>query len=74
MLLYFKLSANGGLEVVDNIKDNPRLRARIVDLEDIINRLILCLEDEDVRVDVPDKPSVIVARDLTPSQFFSIGR
>lgn len=62
------------IEVVDNIKDNPRLRARIVDLEDIINRLILCLEDEDVRIDVPDKPSVIVARDLTPSQFFSIGR
>ncbi len=62
------------IDVVDNIQDNSRLRARIVDLEDIVNRLILCVEEEEITIKEPDKPSVIVARDLTPSQFFSIGR
>lgn len=62
------------IDVVDNIQDNPRLKARIVDLEDIVNRLILCVEEEEVEEKVPEEPSIIVAHDLTPAQFFYIGK
>ena len=54
--------------------DNPRLQSREVDLRELISRLLLCLEGEELNITGPAEPSIIVATDLTPGWFFSVDR
>lgn len=62
------------IELVENVDNNPRLQARAVDIEEILDRLLFCLKGEEFTLEEPKEPSIIVARNLTPSRFFSIER
>ena len=66
-----------GRQYADRIaamNDNPRIQSREVDVRELISRLLLCLEGEELNISEPAEPSVIVATDLTPGWFFSVDR
>ncbi|MCR4611437.1 MAG: phosphoenolpyruvate--protein phosphotransferase [Lachnospiraceae bacterium] len=59
---------------VVSMENNPRIQARAIDVEELIDRLLLCMDGEELGVAEPDEPSIVVAKDLTPSWFFSVNR
>ena len=61
-------------DFVASMEDNPRMQARKSDVIEITERLLLCLEGEEMSVPAPKVPSIIVAKELTPSYFFSVDR
>ena len=55
--------------------DDPYLRERVVDIEDVARRVIRhLLGKAPARIASEDKPHIIVARNLTPSDTASINR
>ncbi len=61
-------------EYIATLSDNPRLQAREPDIEDVMNRLLLCVDGNEPVIAEPDRPSVVVAKELTASWFFKVNR
>ncbi len=61
-------------EYIATLSDNPRLQAREPDVEDVMNRLLLCVDGDEPVIAEPDRPSVVVAKELTVSWFFKVNR
>ena len=61
-------------EYIATLSDNPRLQAREPDIEDVMNRLLLCVDGNEPVIAEPDRPSVVVAKELTVSWFFKVNR
>ena len=61
-------------EYIATLSDNPRLQARELDVEDVMNRLLLCVDGDEPVIAEPDRPSVVVAKELTVSWFFKVNR
>ncbi len=61
-------------EYIATLSDNPRLQARESDIEDVMNRLLLCVDGDEPVIAEPDRPSVVVAKELTVSWFFKVNR
>lgn len=60
-------------EMFERMEDS-RMQARAQDMEDLANRLITCLDGRVIKPKVIDKPSIIVAQDLTPSDVMSLDK
>jgi phosphotransferase system enzyme I (PtsI) len=57
-----------------DVKD-PTFRERVVDLRDVEERVLLALLDREATpLSIPTRPSVVAARNLTPSEAALIGR
>ncbi len=61
-------------EYIATLSDNPRLQARESDVEDVMNRLLLCVDGNEPVIAEPDRPSIVVAKELTVSWFFKVNR
>ena len=69
-----QLTGQKYIDFVAGLEDNPRIQARAIDLMELQNRLLLCLQGDELSVLNPTEPSIIVAKDLTATHFFSVDR
>ncbi|EAR09249.1 phosphoenolpyruvate--protein phosphotransferase [Reinekea blandensis] len=63
----FREAIQDQIDSLSQVEDE-RLKARIVDLQDACQRVLAILSGEQTQQGYPEKPFILLARDLTPSQ------